>query len=195
MRLRTHVVASFAMVRVGLAAAIAALIVTIPAAQSASPAAQDPKVVPTVAVALLEGLLPQAEGWTKGVVHSNQISISSDCGYTYADAVYTKGEMRVRVTVADSGFDSGALAVLVPAVMSLPEGYSGKILPATTVERLTFEGSPAAARWDGEKSEADFEVLVGRRFAARGEGTQVTSIETARDLVAKIDLKKLAALK
>jgi hypothetical protein len=170
------------------------LIVTASAAQSGSPAAQDPKV-PTVAVALLEGLLPQAEGWTKGAVHSNQIAISSECGYTYADAVYTKGEMRVRVTVADSGFDSGALAVLVPAVMSLPEGYSGKILPATTVERLTFEGSPAAARWDGEKAEADFEVLVARRFAARGEGTQVSGIETARDLVAKIDLKKLAALK
>jgi invasion protein IalB len=195
MRLRTHVVASFAMVRVGLAAAVAALIVTTPAAQSGSPAAQDSKVVPTVAVALLEGLLPQAEGWTKGVVHSNQITISSDCAYTYADAVYTKGEMRVRVTVADSGFDSGALTVLVPMVVSLPEGYSGKIPPATTVDRLMFEGSPAAARWDGEKGDADFEVLVGRRFAARGEGTQVTGIDMARELVAKIDLKRLAALK
>jgi hypothetical protein len=170
-------------------------IVATPAAETGSPTAQDPKVVPTVAVALLEALLPQAEGWTKGAVHSNQITISSDCAYTYADAVYTNGEMRVRLTVADSGFDPGALSVLVPAVMSLPDGYSGKIPPATTVDRLTFQGSPAAARWDGDKGEADFEVLVTRRFVAKGEGTRVTGIETVRDLVGKIDLNKLAALK
>jgi hypothetical protein len=178
-----------------LSTAVAVLIVAAPAAQSGSPAAQAPKIVPTVPVAQLEALLPQADGWTKGVVHSNQIAISSDCGYTYADAVYTNGEMRVRLTVADSGFDPGSLAVLVPTVVSFPDGYSGKIPPATTVYRLTFQGSPSAARWDGTKNEADFEVLVANRFVAKGEGTHVTAMDTVQGLVEKIDLKKLAALK
>ena len=179
MTVRTHVAACFAI----------SLIVTGAAAQEP---AKD-KVVPAVGVAVLEPLLPQADGWTRGAVRSNKIS-SDDCGYTYVDAVYAKGESRVRLTVADTGFDSGALSALVPSVISLPEGYSGKILPATTVDRLVFQGFPAAARVDGEKAEADFEVLAGRRFVAKGEGTHVTGIDPVRDLVGKIDLKKLAGL-
>jgi hypothetical protein len=182
--------------RAAAAAAFASILVITTSATSLPKGAQTPeKTVTPVAKTALESLLPVPAGWTKGPVRSNTVSLSDTCAYSFADAAYSNGEMRVRVTVADTGFDADSLIVLVPMIASLPDDYNGQIPPATTVQRLLFQASPAASRWDAEKNEGEFEVLVGKRFVAKAEGTHLDKLATLRGVVEQIDVKKLAALK
>lgn len=69
-------------------------------------------------------------------------------------------------------------------------------IPRTGPEKLApGTGSPAASRWDGDNNEGEFTVLVGGRFAALAEGTHLDRIDTLREFVALVDLKKLTELK
>ena len=146
-----------------------------------------------VAVKALEAFLPEPPGWTKGAVNSNRVEISDTVAYTSADAVYTKGEMKARVAVADSGLNPDCLTSLASMVM-LPDDYS-ETIDATIIKRLVVGGFPAASRWDGKKSEGEFGILVAKRFVAKAEGTHLDGIDTLRAIVEKIDLTKLAELK
>ena len=179
-----------------LAATMAfAVALTVTSAAKPSPQKVSPKIVPTVAVAVLQRLLPTVAGWTKGGVTAERAIVSETCSYAFAYAPYTNAGATVRVTVADTGFDPGGLGTLATMVTTFPNGYSGQIPPATTVNRLLFKGSPAAALWDSQTGEGEFTVVVDGRFVAKAEGTHLENGDVPRTIVDAIDLKALAALK
>lgn len=182
--------------RTGLMAACA-LATTIAlgaqAPQNGSTAAA--KDVPTVAAADLEPLLPAVDGWTKTPKGGDKIVVSETCGYTFVDAIYTNGEAKVRVTLADTGFNQESLGLMAMIVVAFPDDYLGEVPPSTTIQRMNVGGMPAGARWDAAIGEGEFTILVGGRFVAKAEGTKVDSIDTLRALVERVDLKKLGALK
>jgi hypothetical protein len=163
---------------------------------SAAPTAwqdQPKRVVPVVAPAALEPLVPAAiEGWTK--VRSTSNRVSDGCVYAFADTVYANGDAKLRVTVADTGFDADALATVATIVMSFPAGHTEKIPPDTVISRITYRDNPAATMWNNAKGEAEFTVVVGDRFVAKVEGTRVDGLDTLRGVLDKIDLKKLAEI-
>jgi hypothetical protein len=174
------------------AAALATMVITV----AAQPSGQDTKKpVPVVAVTALEPLLPTVDGWTKGPAKTDRVVVSDTCSYAFAGAVYTNGEGKVRVTVADTGFGPDSLVTLATMVVTLPDDYSGDVPPSSKVARVLFKGSPAATLWDHAKAEGEFTVLVGGRFVAKAEGSHLDNLDTLRGFIDRIDLKRLADLK
>lgn len=144
----------------------------------------------------LEKFLPAAAaGWTRGAVDTARATLSPTCSYTFAYAAYTNGAMRVRMTVADTAFDEGALASLANLVMIFPDDYIGLVPPATNVRRLTLGNSPAAELWDATKGDGEFTVVVDGRFVVKAEGLRLTDVATARRFVEMVDLEALRRIK
>ena len=161
-----------------------------------SPAAYSTTTSELVSPAVLEKLLPSApEGWTRLGARLNQVNISDDCSYTSASATFTKGDMRVKLTVADTGSHAEGLATLAMSVVTLPDGHVGKIPPATTIARIKIDGSPAAEMWDADKLQGEITVVVNGRFVASVETSKADSLETLKAILAGVDLKALGALK
>lgn len=170
--------------------AATALAVTL-GAQSRPLASSGPAIVSAGA---LEKLLPAPTGWTRIRTNKDLITLTETCSYSYADALYTNGAMKVRITLADTAADPSSLAVLATMVTSFPDDYSGRIPPATTIKRMPFNDAPAALRWDTAVSEGEFVVVFEKRFVAKAEGTSLDTADTLRSLVEQINLKALGEL-
>jgi hypothetical protein len=184
----------FGIIRAALMATLALTATTLIA--SSRPGAQGPdKIVPTVTVSALEALLPAPTGWTKLSSRSKEITISPECRYAFADVLLTKDEMRVRVTLADTGFGPESLMALAAMVVTLPNGYSEEVTTATTIRRFDYAESPAAERFDAAGGEGEIVVVVAGRFIARVEGQHVDTTETLSGVLQQVDLKRLGALK
>ena len=151
--------------------------------------------VATVPVATLEKLLPAPAGWTKTDMKSDQVVVSPDCSHPVASVVYTQGEMRVKITLADSGANQNSLVLLAPMVVMLPEGHSEQVPPATKIARLQRNGAQVAERWDEQSGDGEVTMLFKGRFVASAEGSHVGSLETLRTILASIDFKNLTELK
>jgi hypothetical protein len=180
-----------------LAAAIAAVTTITISAQTGPPAqaaAQTP-AAKFVASAALEPLLPAPPGWTRTRTRGSEVVVSDSCAYSFADATYTNGEMKVQVTLADTAQNEESLGLLATLVVSFPADYTGVVPPATSIARLTLNGAPAGSRWDAEVRDGEFVALVGHRFVAKVEGTKLDDIATLRGIIELIDLKKLGQLK
>lgn len=144
----------------------------------------------------LEAFLPAAAaGWTRGNVDTARATLSPTCAYTFAYAAYTNGTMRVRVTVADTAFDDGALATLANLVKIFPDDYVGLVPPATSVRRVMLGNAPAAELWDATKGDGEFTVVVDGRFVVKAEGLRLTDVATARRFVEMVDLDALRRIK
>ena len=177
----------------GAIATIAAATTLSLAAQTALPSPQTSEKL--VAAAALEPLLPTPVGWTRTRSGGERVTVSEACSYTFADGVYTRGESRVRITLADTGRNAEGLTLIATLVVSFPDDYVNTVPPATTIARLPFDGAQAASRWDADQREGEFVVLVGGRFVAKAEGTRLDALATLRGMVELVDLKKLGALK
>jgi len=145
--------------------------------------------------AALAKLLPTPEGWTGGDVQLSQVDISSACSYTFARVSYAKDELRVKVTLADTGAHPESLMALASLIAILPEDYDDKVPPATTIKRMKIEESQAAEMWDAEKTTGEITVVVGGRFVVAIEAQTASDLEALRAMLASVDLKALAALK
>lgn len=164
-------------------------------AAAAWPGAHSPATTELIAPAVLEKLLPTPEGWTRGPdLRLKQIDISDECSYTSASVSYMKGEMRVKVTLADTGSHAEGLMALATMVVSLPEDHVDQI-SATTIRRTKIEGSQAVEMWDSQKLDGEIEVVIGGRFVVAVETSKADSLETLRAILAGVDLKALGALK
>lgn len=158
------------------------------------PAAALVKMPPQVSVAALQTMFPSMDGWTRAPLSGSVVTISDESGYTFADADYTNGAMKVRLTIGDTVGVSDCVMALAPLVAVLPAGYSQDVPPATSLKRFEFGTYQAASKWNGQKLEGEFQVVVGR-FIVKAEGDHLDSIDPLRALVEKVDLKKLSELK
>jgi hypothetical protein len=146
-------------------------------------------------VASLEKMLPAIDGWTRQRVNSDRIDLADNCAYTYADAMYVNGAMKARVTLADTGADPTALAVVATMVVTLADGYENFLDGRTMIRRFAFNGSPAASRWDTKALDGEFTVVLDHRFIAKAEGSGMENVDVLRALLAPVNLQALAALK
>jgi hypothetical protein len=147
-----------------------------------------------VTPAALQNLLPVIEGWSRGELRATEIE-NPDCRYTFATASYTKDDMRLKVTLADTESSSNALAALAAMVVTLPDDYNQKIRPATTIQRLQIADSPAAELWDAEKMRGEVILVLANRFVVEVQAQKADAPETMRAVLASVDLKALAALR
>jgi hypothetical protein len=155
--------------------------------------ARSPAGPPLVDPEVLESLLPAPEGWTVARRQNKQV-LNPEYTHAFAEAVFTKGEMTVRLTIADTGANEGSLMALATMIMTLPEGFVGEVPPATTIRRLTIDGMPAAERWSAADLDGEFSVLINKRFVVAADGRKLDAVGTLRGIVGKVDLKRIAAL-
>jgi hypothetical protein len=183
--------ASFA---TALTAAFVVVLSWTPAARQARP--DGPKSsVPTVSLAGLREMLPVLEGWTQTRVNAERVDREAECTYAFAEGVYVNGEMKIRVTVADTARTPDAVMALASLTRMFPDGYVGTVPPSTSIQRLTYRTFPAATMWDAVKGEGEFTVLVGGRFVAKAETPHADSLDTLRAAIDKIDLTQFDTLK
>jgi hypothetical protein len=190
--LRFHAAGRIAWTR-GCACAVLTIALGAAAATIARAQTQN-KPVPPVAAAELQKLLPAIDGWTSGVARADQVELSPEAKYSFASVTLTKGDFRLKLQLADSGFHPDILLVIATMVATMPEGYSGEVSGAT-IKRTVMAGSPSAESWYAEKSTGEITVVVGGRFVASIEASKADSLETLRGILAKVDFKALAALK
>ena len=169
------------------------LIVAPAAAQGAKPAAGG--AAHLVAPAVLAKLLPAPDGWTKGDIRSSQIEISAECTYTAACLPLTKDDLRLKVTVADTGSHTEALIALATLVVTLPDDCVQEVPPATTIKKAKVNGLPTAEMWDAAKKSGEISVVVNDRFVVTVEAQKAESLDQLRAVLAGMDLKAVAALK
>ena len=95
-----------------LVAVVALGSVTLGAQKAPAKAAPAPKGPDVVAVAALQPLLPKMDGWTRGTPGGSVVPISDDQGYSFADAEFTNGEQKVKVTIGDTSSVEDCLLAL-----------------------------------------------------------------------------------
>jgi hypothetical protein len=144
---------------------------------------------------VLQTALPSPDGWTRTGGRVAEVSISEKTSYTYADAVFTRDAMRVRVTVADTDGAEESLAALATMVVTLPDDFTQTLKPATTITRSQYKTYPAAERWDAAQLKGDLTVVVAGRFVVSVEGTGLDAPQTLFAMIEPIDLGALARLK
>jgi hypothetical protein len=144
---------------------------------------------------MLQTLLPAPEGWTKVGGRIAEVSITEKLAYTYADAVFTKDAMRVRVTAADTDGAADVLSAIATMVVTLPDDFTQVLKPATTITRSTYKTWPAAERWDSVQLKGDLTVVVAGRFVVSVEGSGLDTPQRLFEVIDPLDVKALAALR
>ena len=153
------------------------------------------KPLPIVAVDVLKTMIPEAAGWTRGEIVSDVVRVSDDTGYSFVASEFTNGASKVRLTIGDTYGAGDCLMALAAMISVLPQGYSEKPAPATTIERFAYQGHEAASKWNSDNLSGEFSVLVDGRFVVKAEGSSVDTLDTLRGFASKVDFKKLAELK
>ena len=170
----------------------AAAAVVLLAMSAGVPAAGRPELV---SAAALEALIPAPDGWTKVSGRASEVAISPTVAYVAANALFTKDASRVRVTIADTDGSADVLVALATMVVSLPDGHSQTMKPATTITRASYKNWPSAERWDGVKMAGELSVVVNGRFVIALDGSGLESPVTLFEVLEAIDLGAVARLK
>lgn len=154
-----------------------------------SGASGDVKAVDPVSFRDLQTLFPSLDGWEKAKPTGEKIS--APFRYSNAEVTYTKGDSRIVLKLADSGFNQLFFA---PFAMLMQVGYEKETQDGYE-KSTTIAGQPGYEKWNSERKDGELTVVIGKRFLMSIEGDRVDDIKTLRDVVGKIDMAKLAAMK
>jgi len=150
--------------------------------------AGDGKVVEPVSFRDLEALFPTLDGWERSKPTGEKVS--APFKYSNAEVTYTKGDSRIELKLADSGFNQLFFA---PFAMLMQSGYEKETQDG--YEKSTkIAGQPGFEKWNSEDKDGELTAMVGKRFLLSIEGRKIADIKTLHDVVGKIDLAKLASL-
>ena len=148
----------------------------------------DGKPIQVVDFEKLMTILPDVNGWEKEKPHGEQTSTMLNV--STADARYTKGDFRVKVTITDAAMNQMLMTGFTMAMgMQNERSSTGFKRPAT------YSGQPALEEWNSESKSATVTIAVNKRFIVKAEGSDFDSFDVVKEVVSQIDLAKLAALK
>ncbi len=149
----------------------------------------DPKPVSPVSFRELQTLFPELDGWEKAKPTGEQMT--APFSFSQAEARYRKGESRVEIKIVDSGFNQ---LLFTPFAMFMQAGYE-KETSSGYEKSTTMGGQPGMEKWNTEGKDGEVMAFVGKRYILTVEGRNVDDIKVLRDIVGKVDLPKLAAMK
>ena len=149
----------------------------------------DVKTVEPVSFRELQALFPTLDGWEKGKPTGEKMS--APFRYSNAEVAYSKGDARIELKLADSGFNQLFFA---PFAFLMQAGYEKETQDGYE-KSTTIAGQPGYEKWNSEEKSGELTTMVGKRFLMSVEGRHLDDIKALRDVVSQIDLAKLAALK
>jgi hypothetical protein len=152
-------------------------------------AAGDVKPVDPVSFRDLQTVFPDLDGWEKAKPTGERMM--SPFAFSQAEVDYRKGDARLELKIVDSGFNQ---LLFAPFMMFLQAGYE-KETSRGYEKSTTINGHPGWEKWNTEGKDGEVNALVGKRFIVTLEGRNVDDIKVLHEVVGRIDMAKLAALK
>jgi len=148
----------------------------------------DGKVVEPVSFRELQALFPTVDGWERAKPTGEKVS--APFKYSNAEVTYTKGDSRIELKLADSGFNQLFFA---PFAMLMQSGYEKETQDG--YEKSTkIAGQPGFEKWNSEQKDGELTAVVGKRFLLTIEGRKIDDIKLLHQIVEKVDMAKLASL-
>ena len=151
------------------------------------------QTVTPVSASVLQKLLPSVEGWTSDTVRAQQVVLSPEAAYTFALVTLTKGDVKVRLQLSDTGKAPDSLTALAMSVMSMPPDFAGNVA-GSTIRRVLVKGSPAAELWDPAKGSGEITVVIGGRFVVAVDSSTCQGLDPLRSVLEAMDFKAIEAL-
>jgi len=137
----------------------------------------------------LEPFLPDFPGWERGDFEGEKMTMP--IAVSQVKATYTKDEARIRAEIVDAGFNRMFVA---PFVMMMAAGYSKET--SRGYEKSIKVGDHTGwETWESENKNGELHVLVAKRYLINLDGNDIESTKVLYDLLGRMDLGKLAALK
>jgi len=147
------------------------------------------KPVDPVSFRDLQTVFPDLDGWEKEKPTGERMT--APFSFSQAEVHYRKGESRLEMKIVDSGFNQ---LLFTPFAMFMQAGYE-KETSSGYEKSTTVGGQPGWEKWSTEGKDGEVNAFVGKRFILTVEGRNVDDIKVLHDIVGKIDLAKLAAMK
>ena len=145
--------------------------------------------VEPISMDALKATLPEVAGWKMDEPRTERMT--SPIAYSEAETQYSQGEVEIDVKVVDTGY---AQMLVAPWAMFLASGYSRESSDGYE-KSVTVAGQPGFERWNKNRKRGELNLFVGKRFLVSLEGDELADTKILHDLVSKMDLAKIAALK
>ena len=149
----------------------------------------DAKPVDPVSFRDLQTLFPDLDGWEKAKPTGERMT--APFAFSQAEVRYNKSDARVEIKIVDSGFNQ---LLFTPFAMFMQAGYE-KETSNGYEKSTTVGGQPGWEKWNTEGKDGEVNAFVGKRYILTVEGRNVDDIKVLHDVVGKIDLARLAAMK
>jgi hypothetical protein len=147
------------------------------------------KPVDPVSFRDLQTLFPEIDGWEKAKPTGERMT--APFAFSQAEVRYRKNDARLEIKIVDSGFNQ---LLFTPFAMFMQAGYEKET--ATGYEKsTTVGGQPGWEKWNTEGKDGEVNAFVGKRYILTIEGRNVDDIQVLHDVVGKLDLARLAAMK
>jgi hypothetical protein len=137
----------------------------------------------------LQALFPTLDGWEQGKPTGERVT--APFRYSNAEVTYTKGNSRISLKLADSGFNQ---LLFAPFAMLIQTGYEKETQDGYE-KSTTIAGQPAFEKWNSERKDGEITAVVGKRFLVSIDGNNIDDIKALHEVAGKVDMAKLAALK
>jgi X-X-X-Leu-X-X-Gly heptad repeat protein len=158
-------------------------------AAGAAAGAGDLKPVDPVSFRDLETLFPELDGWKKEKPTGERMT--SPFAYSQAQVRYTNEPASLELKIVDSGFNQ---LLLTPYAIFLQAGYEKET--SEGYEKSTkVNDQPGWEKWNDDSKSGELNALVAKRFLISIEGRHIDGNKVLRDVAARLDMNKLAAMK
>ncbi len=137
----------------------------------------------------LQTLFPDLNGWEKAKPTGERMS--APFKFSQAEVRYKKDDSRLDIKIVDSGYNQ---LLFTPFMMFMQAGYE-KETSSGYEKSTTVGGQPGWEKWNTEGKDGEVNAFVGKRFILTVEGRNVDDIKVLHDIIGKIDLARLAAMK
>jgi hypothetical protein len=137
----------------------------------------------------LQTLFPDLDGWDKAKPTGERMT--APFAFSQAQVHYKKADSRLEVKIVDSGFNQ---ILFTPFAMFMQAGYE-KETSSGYEKSTTVGGQPGYEKWNTEGKDGEVNAFVGKRFILTVEGRNIDDIKVLHDIIGKIDLPRLAAMK
>jgi hypothetical protein len=148
-----------------------------------------PAPVDPVSFRDLQTLFPDLAGWEKGKPTGERMT--APFKFSQAEVHYKKDDSRLEIKIVDSGFNQ---LLFTPFMMFMQAGYE-KETSSGYEKSTTFGGQPGWEKWNTERKDGEVNAFVGKRFILTVEGRNVADIQVLHNIIGKVDMGRLAAMK
>jgi hypothetical protein len=153
-------------------------------------ALQSAPQTPAVDYELLKALIPEVAGWERSEVRGEQTSMMN-MSYSIARTTYSQGDASVDLEIMDTAMIQ---ALVMPFTM-VASGTFNQRSDDGFQRGTTIAGNPGWEQWQNQGESGEINILVGKRFLVKGQGSGLPSLDPVRQIVESVDLSRLATVK